>query len=43
LLQRRRALQATFGGKFMIVVGLLSAVCLGAGSIVYFVWRDRRV
>jgi len=27
----------------MIIVGLLSAVCLGAVSVVYFVWRDRRV
>jgi hypothetical protein len=29
--------------SFMIIVGLLSAVCLGAVSVVYFVWRDRRV
>ncbi len=28
---------------FMIVVGLLAAVCLGAGSIAYFVWRDRQI
>jgi hypothetical protein len=30
-------------GKFMITIGLLASVCLGAASVVYFIWRDRKI
>jgi hypothetical protein len=29
--------------EFMIIIGLLSSLCLAAGSIGYFVWRDKRI